>query len=277
MDDVEIEDIEINLLLDALHHRHGYDFHQYNRASVKRRILHHLARAGLERVSELIPKIIHDEAAFQNLMLDLSITVTEVFRDPSFFLALREKAVPFLKTFPFINIWHAGCSTGEEVYSLAILMKEEGLYDHARIYATDFNDAAIEQAKNRIYPMDKIKNYTLNYQQAGGKASLSDYYHAQYDSVIFDHGLQQNIVFAGHNLVTDGVFAEMHLILCRNVLIYFDKTLQNRVLSLFRDSLCHNGLLCLGSKESLRFSEVRKEFVRFVKDEKIYQYKGLFP
>ena len=273
METVDIEQIEVNLLVEAIYQRYGYDFRQYSQASIKRRVLHHLAKTGFQTISDLIPKTLHDEAAFTSLFFDLSVAVTEMFRDPWFYLALRTKVIPFLKTFPFINVWHAGCATGEEVYSLAILLKEEGLYDRARIYATDFNDAVLEKAKARIYPLERIKEYSLNYQKAGGQESLADYYRAQYQSIIIDASLQDNITFANHNLATDGVFSEMHLILCRNVLIYFDRTLQNRVLSNFRDSLCYNGFLCLGSKETIRFSNVKEDFVEFAAKEKIYQCK----
>ena len=265
--------IEVNLLLEAIYQRYGYDFRQYSQASIQRRVLHHLAKTGFQTISDLIPGILHDEAVFTSLFFDLSVTVTEMFRDPWFYLALRKEVVPFLKTFPFINIWHAGCATGEEVYSLAILLKEEGLYDRARIYATDFNDAVLEKGKARIYPLERIKEYSLNYQKAGGQKSLADYYRARYQSIIMDASLQDNITFANHNLATDGVFSEMHLILCRNVLIYFDRTLQSRVLSVFRDSLCYNGFLCLGSKETVRFSNVREDFVEFAAKERIYQCK----
>jgi chemotaxis protein methyltransferase CheR len=270
---IDTERIEVNLLLEAIHQRYGYDFRQYSQASITRRLKHHLAKTNFETISDLIPSILHDEGAFTSLFLDLSVTVTEMFRDPWFYLALREKVVPFLRTFPFINVWQAGCATGEEVYSLAILLKEEGLYDRARIYATDFNDAALEKARARIYPMERIKEYSLNYQKAGGQKSLVDYYRAQYQSAIVDASLQENVTFANHNLATDGVFSEMHLILCRNVLIYFDRTLQNRVLSVFQDSLCYNGFLCLGSKETLQFSNVKEGFVKFAAKERIYQCK----
>ncbi len=271
MDD--IEQIEVNLLLEAIYQRYGYDFRQYSQASIKRRVRHHLAKTKNQTISDLIPKILHHEVAFNALFFDLSVTVTEMFRDPWFYLALREKVIPFLQTFPFINIWQAGCATGEEVYSLAILLKEEGLYNRARIYATDFNDIALKKAKTRIYPLERIKEYSANYQAAGGKKSLADYYRAQYQSVIIDASLQENITFANHNLATDAVFAEMHLILCRNVLIYFDRNLQNRVLSIFRDSLRYNGFLCLGSKETVQFSVVQKDFFEFRAREKIYQCK----
>jgi chemotaxis protein methyltransferase CheR len=273
MDNIDLEQIETNLLLEAIHQRYGYDYRQYNQASIKRRLQHHLAKTEFQTISDLIPAILRNQVFFQSLFIDLSVTVTEMFRDPWFFLALRQKVVPFLKTFPFINIWQAGCATGEEVYSLAILLKEEGLYDRTRIYATDFNDAALEKARARIYPLERIKEYSLNYQRAGGQNSLADYYQARYQSTILDASLQDNITFANHNLATDGIFAEMHLILCRNVLIYFDRILQNQVLSTFRDSLCYNGFLCLGSKETVQFSNVQEDFVEFAAKEKIYQCK----
>jgi chemotaxis protein methyltransferase CheR len=269
----KIEQIELELFLEAIYRRYGYDFRQYSQASVRRRIQHHLAKTKIETISELMSKILYDEALFQSLFFDMSVTVTEMFRDPWFYLALREKVIPFLKTFPFINVWQAGCSTGEEAYSLAILLKEEGLYKRTHIYATDFNDAVLEKAKTRIYSLERIKEYTINYQKAGGKHSLADYYRAQYQSVIIDVSLQENITFANHNLATDSVFGEMHLILCRNVLIYFDRPLQDQVLSLFRDSLLYNGFLCLGSKETIHFSKVKKDFIEFGSKEKIYQCK----
>ncbi|MBN1991841.1 MAG: protein-glutamate O-methyltransferase CheR [Anaerolineae bacterium] len=273
MEKVKIEQIELELLLEAIYRRYGYDFRQYSPASVKRRVQHHLCKSKLETISALTAKVLYDEALFQSLFFDMSITVTEMFRDPWFYLALREKIIPFLKTFPYINIWQAGCATGEETYSLAIVLQEEGLYKRAHIYATDFNDAALEKAKTRIYSLERIKEYSINYQKTGGKNSLADYYRARYQSVIMDAALQENITFANHNLATDGVFGEMHLILCRNVLIYFDRDLQNRVLSLFRDSLLYNGFLCLGSKETLHFSKVKKDFIEFAAKEKIYQCK----
>lgn len=273
MEKVEIEQIELDLLLEAIYRRYGYDFRQYSQASIKRRVQHHLAKTKSGTISELLSRIMYDEVLFQSLFFDISITVTEMFRDPWFFLTLRERVIPFLRTFPFINIWQAGCATGEETYSLAIILKEEGLYDRTQIYATDFNDAALEKAKTRIYPLGRIKEYTASYQKSGGKKSLADYYHAQYQSVIMDAALQENITFANHNLATDSVFGEMHLILCRNVLIYFDRPLQDRTLSLFRDSLLYNGFLCLGSKETIGFSKVREDFVEFASSEKIYQCK----
>lgn len=274
MESNNIEQLELDLLINAIHKRYGYDFRQYARASLKRRVKNHLTKNDLENISELLPIILHDEKRFQVLLFDISVTVTEMFRDPWFFSSLREKVLPFLKTFPYINIWVAGCATGEEVYSLAILLKEEGLYKRCQIYATDFNNAALEKARSRIFPLKDIQKHHRNYLQAGGAHSLTDYYLAQYDAAIFDPSLLKRVTFASHNLSTDSVFGEMNLILCRNVLIYFDHPLQNRVLTLFRNSLRHNGFLCLGSSETLDFSDVSQHFVNIAPNERIYQYKG---
>ena len=267
------EELEITLLLDAMRYRYGYDFRGYARASLTRRIRKGLEESPFEKISEMIPAIIYDRAFFSIFVRNLSVHVTEMFRDPEFFYALRKKVVPYLKTFPFIKIWSAGIATGEEVYSLAILLKEEGLYDKSRIYATDFSDTVLESAKKGIYSTELIKKNTKNYQESGGRKSFGNYYHADYNSAIFDRSLKENIVFANHNIVTDSVFGEMNLILCRNVLIYFDADLQNRVLQLFFDSLRPNGFLCLGNKETLEFSGVKEYFVHFVKKQKVFQKK----
>ncbi len=267
------EELEIKLLLEAMLQKYGYDFREYARASLTRRIHKGLEETNYTRISEIIPEIIYNKEFFKKFVSHLSIHVTEMFRDPTFFKALREVVVPYLTTFPFIKIWSAGVSTGEEVYSLAILLKEEGLYDKTRIYATDFNDAVLEKAKKGIYPAELIKKSTRNYQASGGKKSFGNYYYAEYDSAIFDSSLQENIVFANHNIVTDSVFGEMNLILCRNVLIYFDSKLQNRVLQLFFDSLRPNGFLCLGSKETIDFSVVKEHFIHLTKRQKIFQKK----
>lgn len=271
MDKIAIESIEIKLLIEALNQKYGYDFSHYSQASLKRRIHHFLSKTECRRVSELIPRLLYDTNFFKSLIRTLSIPVTEMFRDPFVYRMIRKKVVPYLKTYPFIKIWHAGCASGEEVYSIAILLKEEGLYDRAIIYATDFNDETLERAKSGIYPIDRIKEYTVNYQRAGGRNSLSSYYYSKYDSVIMNKALKKNIVFSSHNLATDSMFGEMHLIICRNVMIYFDKVLQNRVLKLFHESLAAKGFLCLGTKESLKFSEVEQHFKRFGNREKIYQ------
>lgn len=256
MEQHEQEQLEIDLFLDGVYRRYGFDFRNYARASLQRRIRGLMAATGHSRVIEMLPAVFSDRAFLARVVDALSINVTEMFRDPPFFLALREKVVPFLKTYPFIKVWHAGCATGEEVYSLAILFKEEGIYERTTFFATDFNAATLEKAKAGIYPLDTMKKFAGNYLAGGGKAALSDYFHAEYDSAIVDGSLKKNVTFAMHNLATDGVFGEMHLILCRNVLIYFDTQLQCRVAALFDDSLVHGGILALGSKESLRFTEL---------------------
>ena len=267
--------IEVNLLLEAIFQKYGYDFRRYGRAHVLRRILHRKELAGMDGITQMIERVLNEEEFFNQLLLDLSINVTEMFRDPTFYKALREKVIPTLRTYPFIKIWHAGCSTGEEVYSMAILLKEEGLYDKVQMYATDFNQIVLKKAREGIYPIKSIKEYTSNYQRAGGKNSFSDYYAAAYDSVIMDQSLKKNIVFADHNLALDGVFGEMNLVICRNVLIYFNRDLQDRVIQLFDNSLIHGGFLALGSKENLQFSSQYHRFADVDKNEKIYKKKRL--
>ncbi|MBW1811738.1 MAG: protein-glutamate O-methyltransferase CheR [Deltaproteobacteria bacterium] len=273
MRETEIENLEIELLLDAVFYRYGYDFRSYARASISRRARQFLIKSGCHSISEMIPKLLRDEAFFEGLAQAFSITVTEMFRDPHVYLSIRKNVVPLLKTYPFTKIWHVGCATVEEVYSLAIVFKEEGLYDRATIFATDFNDTALAKAKEGIYPLDLAKKYTKTYQQAGGKDSFSKYYQADYDSMAVNQSLKKNITFANYNLVTDEVFGEMHLIVCRNVLIYFDRALQNRALKLFSASLATGGFLCLGDKESLRFTGVVDDFATV--DEKGRIFKKL--
>lgn len=260
MEDHEIEHIEIDLFLEGVFRRYGYDFRNYARASVQRRIRRLMEITGHKSVAAMIPPMLRDRAFLSQVVDALSINVTEMFRDPLFFLILRQTVIPYLKTYPFIKVWHAGCASGEEVYSLAILFKEEGLYDRTTFFATDFNATTLEKAKAGIYPLDSMRAFTENYQAGGGKESFSDYFLADYDSVIIQNSLKKNITFALHNLATDGVFGEMHLILCRNVLIYFDKHLQAQVLKLFDDSLIHGGVLALGSKESLQFDEIAERY-----------------
>lgn len=268
---IENEDIELQLLIEAIYLRYGYDFRKYSRAHIKRRVMHRLEISGFKNLSEMQYEIIYNNKFFYDILPDFSINVTEMFRDPLFYLKIREEVVPILKTYPFIKIWHAGCSSGEEVYSMAILLKEEGLYDNAQIYATDFNDQILRKAKEGIYPIANIKEYTSNYQKAGGNSSFSDYYISKYDSVIMEPSLRKNIVFADHNLVTDGVFGEMNLIVCRNVLIYFTRELQDRAIKLFLDSLCPGGLLALGLKESVRLSKLSHYFEGIAERERIYK------
>jgi len=274
MKQAEIENIEIDLLLDAVFRKYGYDFRSYSRASVKRRILTVMAKTGLDRITDLIHAVLSDEDVFETMLRALSINVTEMFRDPTFFLAVRQIVIPDLKRRNFIKIWHAGCATGEEVYSMAILLKEAGLQKRSLIYATDINKVVLDSAKEGIYPLDRIKEYTANYQRAGGEHSFGDYYNARYDSAILEKSLKTNITFAVHNLTIDGVFGEMDLIVCRNVLIYFNRELQDHVLGMFANSLAPGGILCLGSKESIAFSSHHADFEVMVEREKIYRKRG---
>jgi chemotaxis protein methyltransferase CheR len=274
-EDIDIEDVEIRLLLEAIFLLYGYDFRSYSKASLRRRVMHRLGMSNLPSVISMVEKVLHDRQFFATLLNDLTVNVTEMYRDPEFYLAFRREIVPLLKTFPFIKIWHAGCSTGEEIYSMAILLQEEGLYDRAILYATDIDKNVLAQARKGIYPVASIRQYGENYRQAGGKSSLSDYYTARYDSVIMEQGLKRNIVFADHDLATDQVFGEMNVIFCRNVLIYFDRELQKRVFRLFRDSLDMGGILCLGSKESLRFSGCEEDFDTLDAAMKIFRKRQL--
>ncbi len=269
----EIEDLELELLLEAIYRRYGHDFRLYAQASMRRRVQGLLPQFRCERISQLIPMMLHQPAEFKRMLPQFSVTVTEMFRDPDFYLALRKKVVPYLRTYPFIKIWLAGCATGEEVYSLAILLKEEGLYDRATIFATDFNDAALQVARDGIYPIDNLREFSTQYQLAGGSDSLSSYFYAGFENVIMDQSLRERVTFANHNLVTDGVFGEMHLVFCRNVMIYFQRELQNRVLRLFRDSLIHKGFLCLGSKETISFLDDSQTFDTLDPDHRIYRKK----
>lgn len=269
----DTSDFEISSLLEAVYQKYGYDFRQYSQAHIWRRVTNRMAMSGLSEISQLQSKILNDEIFAAIFLQDLSITVTEMFRDPGFYKSLRENVIPILKTYPFIKIWHAGCATGEEAYSMAIIMHEEGLYDRTTIYATDFNQHALNKAKEGIFSNKMIKEYTINYQLSGGKESLSTYYTSNYGHVIMNQSLKKNIVWANHNLVTDSVFAEVHLILCRNVLIYFEKDLQNKVQKLFFNSLINGGILCLGSKESLRFTDFCEEYQEVDKKQKIFKKK----
>ncbi|MBT3202172.1 MAG: protein-glutamate O-methyltransferase CheR [Phycisphaerales bacterium] len=264
------ENIEISLLLEAIYLKYGYDFRNYAMSSVRRRIARRLKLSGLDRISEIQHRMLRDTEFFESLLCDLSINITEMFRDADFFAMMRDKVLPIYADCPSIKIWHAGCASGEEVYSMAILLHEAGLTDRTRIYATDFNEPILAQARQGLFPIDRIKEYTVNYQRAGGRHSFADYYTAEYDSAIIRPFLRKNIVFADHNLATDSVFAEVDLIICRNVMIYFGKQLQDHVLGLFHDSLCDNGILCLGSMESLNFSSYSDRFSVLAPDHQIY-------
>lgn len=271
MDCSNSTDLEIASLLEMVENRYGYDFRNYSQAHIRRRIMNRLSMGGYSSVQELKERVESDEVVASRFLQDLSITVTEMFRDPEFYSALRSTVIPILKTYPFIKIWHAGCSTGQEAYSMAILLKEEGLYDRTTIYATDFNQEALNRAKEGIYPGKLMKDYTFNYQDSGGKEAFNNYYTSSYEMAIMANDLKKNIVWANHNLVTDAVFAEVHLVLCRNVMIYFEKELQSKVHSLFYDSLIKGGVLCLGSKESLKFGPFSNAYMELDKKQKIFK------
>ncbi|WP_018665089.1 CheR family methyltransferase [Heyndrickxia acidiproducens] len=270
----EINKLEIDILLFAIYRISGYDFRQYARSSVKRRIMHRMRLESLPSISALTEKVIHEPDFLEVVLNDLSINVTEMFRDPSFFLAFREKVVPHLKTYPEIRIWHAGCSSGEEAYSMAILLEEEGLYNRTRIYATDMNARVLRQAEAGAFSLNKMQTYTKNYFQAGGKREFSQYYTTDSVNAYFHPSLTENMVFAQHNLVTDSSFNEFHVIICRNVMIYFNHDLQKKVFHLFDESLSSRGFLGLGHKETLRTMDTEGKYILFSREEKIYQKKG---
>jgi chemotaxis protein methyltransferase CheR len=267
----DLERLEVELLLEAIHRHYGFDFRSYAFSSIRRRIWKRIEEEGLETVSALQERVLHDPATLERLLMNLSVNVTAMFRDPSFYSAFRTTVIPLLRTYPFIRIWHAGCSTGEEVYSMAILLQEEGLYERVRMYATDINDGVLQQARSGIFPLDKMQEYTQNYLRAGGTRSFSEYYTAAYDGALFSPSLRERVVFAQHNLVDDRSFAEFNVILCRNVMIYFDRTLQDRVHQLFYESLPTYGILALGRKESLKFSSVEDRYEELDSREKLYR------
>ncbi|MEI6948728.1 protein-glutamate O-methyltransferase CheR [Paraflavisolibacter sp. H34] len=260
-------------LLYSLRTVYGYDFTGYSEASIRRRISRFMEVSRIGSFGELEERLRREEPFFESFVQELTVNVTEMFRDPPFYKSLREKLVKRLATYPFLKIWVAGCSTGEEVYSLAILLLEEGLLDRSVIYATDINRRSLQAAKDGIFSLEQMKGYTANYQKAGGRRTFSDYYIARYNSVLFDRSLRQNIVFSVHNLAVDGSFNEFQLISCRNVLIYFNQGLQNRVIRLFYDSLCPLGFLALGNKESLLFSDKKPQFSEVDRKEKIFMKK----
>jgi chemotaxis protein methyltransferase CheR len=267
----DLEELELQLLLEGVFRRYGFDFREYAPASLRRRVWRRVHAEGEATISGLLERLLHDRASMERLLLDLSITVTAMFRDPSFYLSFRDKVVPQLRTYPFTRIWVAGCSTGEEVYSLAILLLEEGLYERSRIYATDINESVLERAKTGVFPLDKMKEYTHNYLKAGGTHAFSEYYVAAYDAAQFQRSLVDNVVFAQHNLVSDRSFNEFNVVVCRNVMIYFDKKLQDRVHQLFYESLANFGVLGLGHKESIQFSPYADAYEELDAREKLYR------
>ncbi len=266
-------DTELRLLLDTLYERFHYDFRQYSQASVRRRLAQALRELGCESYEALLQRVLHDPAAFPRLLQFLTVQVSDLFRDPTYFRVLRERVVPVLRTYPSLKVWIAGCSTGEEVYSFAILLREEGLLDKTIIYATDINGDALRAAEAGIYPLERMRVFTENHQRSGASTSLSAYYTAAYGSAVFDRTLRKNVVFSDHSLATDTVFAEVQVVSCRNVLIYFERPLQDRAIGLFRDALCMRGFLGIGIKETLRFSGHESDFEVFAAEERWYRRK----
>lgn len=264
-------DLELSLLIEAIYHRYHYDFRQYARASLKRRLAAAMPSLGCETISQVQDKVLHQPESFQQLLDFLTVPVSEMFRDPHYFRSLRELVVPLLRTYPSLKVWVAGCSTGEEAYSLAILLHEEGLLDRTLIYATDINPHTLQKAQAGVYEAERIQGFTENHRRSGGTVSLSEYYTAAYGRAVFDKTLKQHIVFSDHSLATDSVFAEVQLVSCRNVLIYFNRELQDRAIGLFRGALCRKGFLGIGSKESLRFSSHADAFTPVSAEDRIYQ------
>ncbi|HSX61791.1 MAG TPA: protein-glutamate O-methyltransferase CheR [Tahibacter sp.] len=266
-----INDVELKLLVEAIYHAYHYDFRSYARASLRRRLAAAMVRFDCRTLSELQGRLLHESQVFAELLEYLTVQVSDLFRDPSYFRALREKVVPLLRTYPSLKIWIAGCSSGEEAYSMAILLREEGLLERSLIYATDINPGALRRAEAGIYDAARAPDFTRNHHLSGGRSSLSDYYSAAYDRIILDKSLRRHIVFSDHSLATDSVFAEMQLVSCRNVLIYFDRELQSRALDLFYEALCRKGFLGIGLRESLRFSSHADAFAEFAREDRIYQ------
>lgn len=271
----DTDNIYFNLIIDAIKLRYGYDFTMYAKSSLWRRIREFMHKNSVSDPLEVIRRLLEEEEYFVQMLGFLTVSVTEMFRDPMFFCAFRKEVIPILKTYPSVRIWHAGCSTGEEVYSLAILLSEEGLLDNCKIYATDINDEAIDFAKQGIYKLDRMQLFAKNYQQAQGKNQFSDYYHAKYNGAVIDSKLKSHVTFAQHNLVTDGSFSEFNLILCRNVMIYFNRQLQSHVLKLLDNSLVHYGVLCIGKKETLSCTILDSSYKTLDGNSKIYQKKGV--
>jgi chemotaxis protein methyltransferase CheR len=266
-----VEALELELLLEAVFRLYGYDFRDYARTSMRRRVANIMGQEGVDTISALQERVLHDRGSWERFLNGISVNVSAMFRDPGFFLAFRQHAVPLLRTYPFIRVWQAGCSLGEEAYSLAILLEEEGLYERSLIYATDINEVTLRQAREGIYPAELMQKYTQNYLQSGGQRSFSEYYTARYDLAILRPTLQRNIVFSQHNLVSDGPFNEFNVILCRNVMIYFNRPLQERTHGLFAASLGMFGILGLGARESLRFIPQERMYEPLVPAEKLYR------
>lgn len=268
---MSLQDMELDLLCDGIFHHYGFDFREYSRSSLRRRVNKLMRLEHVQSISALQEKVLHQPNMMERFLLNLSINVTAMFRDPEVYRTFREKVIPILRTYPFLRIWHAGCSTGEEVYSMAILLHEEGLAEKTKIYATDMNEVVLRKAKAGIFPQESMREYTRNYLKAGGTRSFSEYYTAKYDHAIFRPELRKNMVFSRHNLATDQSFNEFNVILCRNVMIYFNDALQNRVHDLFYDSLCRLGILVLGAKESIQYTPMAEKYEMLDRPQKIYR------
>lgn len=272
-DPTEVEKLEIRLLLEAIHVKYGYDLRDYAENSIRRRVLTALGKSGLPHLGELQHKILTDPDFFGLVLEELTIRVTDMFRDPRFYQTLRTRVIPLLRTYPLLNVWHSGCATGEEAYSSAIVLHEEGLLDRAQIYATDISAKALDQAKQGVFPQDRLAAFTANYEKSGGTSQFASYYTSAYNQVAIKEVLRRKILFFQHDLVSDHVFGEMHIVFCRNVLIYFRRDLRNRVLDKFSQSLCPGGFLCLGSSERLTHP-IQQQFTDFAPEQQIYRYQG---
>jgi chemotaxis protein methyltransferase CheR len=274
MDENALFDLEVKLLLDAVYLRYQQDFRDYAVTSVRRRMQHALTHFRCEHLGELQHRLLHEPALFQQALQFFTVQLSEMFRDPGYFLALRREVVPVLQTYPSLKLWVAGCSSGEEVWSLAVVLAEEGLLERSVIYATDINPQALRTAEAGVYPLERVAQFSRNYQAAGGRGSLSDHFTAGYEHAVFDRRLRKQIVFADHSLATDSVFSEVHFVSCRNVLIYFNRELQDRAVGLFREALVHRGFLGLGSKETLQFGAHADAFEAWVANERIYRKRA---
>jgi chemotaxis protein methyltransferase CheR len=271
MKPVDVEDLEIRFLLEGIQQVYGYDFREYAPSSIKRRLTHWLAESEFDTFSIAQSQLLRDRSLFEDLLRGITVNVTEMFRDPAFFKAVREQVVPFLKTYPFVKIWHAGCATGEEAYSMAILLNEEGMEGRYRMYATDINEAVLHKAEEGVVSLAEMQRFTRNYQKSGGTASFANYYTARYDRAVLSASLKKNIVFAPHNLATDAAFGEMNMVLCRNVMIYFKHSLKERCLELFDGSLPAGGFLCLGLKETLERKTIGATYEELAPHMRIYR------
>lgn len=271
MKPVDLEELEIRLLLDGIQQVYGYDFREYAPSSIRRRLVHWLAESGFDTFSSAQSQLLRDRGLFENLVRGITVNVTEMFRDPAFFKAVREQVVPFLKTYPFVKIWHAGCATGEEAYSMAILLNEEGMEGRYRMYATDINEAVLHKAEEGVMPLAEMRRFTRNYQKSGGTASFANYYTVRNDHAVFAPALKKDIVFSTHNLASDAAFGEMNVILCRNVMIYFKHSLKERCLELFDSSLAAGGFLCLGLKETLERKSINAAYEELTPHTRIYR------